>query len=147
MLYLADSSLSVSEQTSVFKDLADWIRGTDILPTGCSITIADLEPRTNTVSITPLKGICKSKQFACGDYEAYIPFAIYYRTPADCNNATYNALDILNSIGDALGDNTTLKLSGGKELVNAVQELTAMKYKQTGVMCDFVANYSLTYFS
>lgn len=140
------NGVSASEQRSVLMDLLAWLRQDGVLPADTKVQLADLDVKVNTVALVPIKGVKKYKQYACGDYEVFLPFAIYYRTSAESNVDTSAAFDVLNHIGDCIeaGD-PKLTLTNGREAIDFYQEMTAIKYKQEGAVSDFMANFVLIY--
>lgn len=140
-------AVSASEQKSVFLDIKDWLLG--IIPTGIDVSIANLG-NVDTLAITPEKGAKRAKEYACGGYEIYLPFSIYFRAIADDDDTIASKLELLNDIGYKLEHNgeegiARLELSHGREIIEVYQEITAIKYKQAGKISDFTASYTLIY--
>ena len=139
--------ISASEQKSVFLDIKEWLY--KVLDPSIQISVADMS-RTECLAIVPAKGIRRHKLYACGGYEVYLPFSIYYRCIADDDKTTTDVLDLLDGIGIKLEKNGTddvpaLTLSGSREVLESYQDMTAIKYKQSGTACDFTASYILIY--
>ena len=139
--------ITAIEQKSVFTDLKSWLE--EILGTDIQVTISNLGV-DNALAIVPSKGIRKSKQYACGGYEVYLPFSIYYRVIADDDDTISECLNLLDLIGDRLEKNGTegipeLKLTEGRELLEAYQEFSSIKCGSAGKVADFTASYILIY--
>lgn len=137
-------TISASEQKSVFVDLAKWLR--QVLPKGVRISISNMCDDVDSISIVPIKGTIASKYYACGGYEVYLPFALYYRTMATDNERNAYALNLLDSIGLTLeANNPTVELTDGRQLLECYQDSTSVKFKQTGAIGDFMANFVIKY--
>ena len=139
--------ITAIEQKSVFTDVKSWLE--EILGADIQVTISNLGV-DNALAIVPSKGIRKSKQYACGGYEVYLPFSIYYRVIADDDDTISECLNLLDLIGDRLEKNGTegipeLKLTEGRELLEAYQEFSSIKYGSAGKVADFTASYILIY--
>ena len=139
--------VSASEQKSIFLDIKDWLA--KIVDSNINISVADMSA-DNSLSIVPAKGVKRYKEYACGGYEIYLPFSIYYRGIVDDDDTSSDMLDLLDTIGYKLENNghtdiPKLELSGGRELLDAYQELTAVKFKQSGKTGEFTASYILIY--
>lgn len=142
-----DETVSASEQKSIFLDIKDWLA--KVVDADINISVAYMST-DNSLSIVPAKGVKRYKQYACGGYEVYLPFSIYYRGIADDDDTSSDMLDLLDTIGYKLENNghtdiPKLELSSGRELINAYQELTAVKFKQSGKTGEFTASYVIIY--
>lgn len=143
---LAKSRVSAREQRGVLIDVVNWLRQDGVLPSGTKVLLSDLDLKPNAVSIAPLKGVIRRKTYSCGGYEVQLPFGLWYRAAVDSNNGTDSAFQVLDNIGICLDDGTPpLELTGSRELLEAYQKTTAIKYKQAGAMCDFMAEFVLIY--
>lgn len=139
-------AVSAKEQRGVLMDLVNWLRSDGVLPANTKVTLTDLDTAPNTMSIIPLKGIIRSKSYACGGYEVYLPFALYYRTAAESNNDTDAVFQLLDGIGERLdAHDPPLELTDSREVIECYQLNTAVKYQQNGAMGDFMAEFALVY--
>ena len=86
----ADLNIVASEQNAVLKDLRKWFKDNIDWFKDKRLTISSLDLTENNVTIVPIKGIKKRRQYACGGYQVYFPFAIYYRTSASTNTEIEN---------------------------------------------------------
>lgn len=137
-------SLTASEQRGILLDLARWLR--KVVPAGIKVSIANMCDDARSLSLVPIKGAIVNKRYACGGFEAYMPFALYYRTPATDNESNSAAFGVLDSIGIVLeGGSPPIELTEGRQLLEAFQDSTAVKFKQTGSIGDFMANYVIIY--
>lgn len=142
-----DEIVSASEQKSIFLDIKEWLA--KIVDDDINISVADIGT-DNSLAIVPAKGVKRYVQYACGGYEVYLPFSIYYRGIVDDDDTSSDMLDLLDTIGYKLENNGNtgipkLELSSGRELLNAYQELTAVKFKQSGKTGEFTASYVIIY--
>ena len=139
--------IRASEQKSIFLDIKEWL--IKIIPEDVNVSISNIGVE-NELTIAPEKGVRRSKKYACGGYEVYLPFTLYFRAVADDDNSISYMLQLLDDIGYKLENNGTedipeLTLSDNKELIAAYQELTSSKYRQAGKISDFIASYVIIY--
>ena len=139
--------IRASEQKSVFLDIKEWL--TKIIPADVNVSISNIGVE-NELTIAPEKGVRRNKKYACGGYEVYLPFMLYFRAVADDDNSVSGILQLLDDIGYKLENNGTegipeLKLSGNREIIAAYQELTSSKCRQAGKISDFIASYVIIY--
>lgn len=138
--------VSAKEQRGVSMDIVNWLRSLEGNPKDLKVTLCDLDLAINTLSVVPLKGVLRRKSYACGGYEVYFPFALYYRTAAESNNDTDRAFMFLDNIGELIDIGIPpLVLTDSREVIECYQKTTAVKYKQTGAVSDFMAEFVLVY--
>ena len=140
------NNIAVSEQNAILKDLRLWLKEHVAWLSDKTITISSLNLIEDNVSIVPTRGIRKRKQYACGGYQVYFPFNIYYRTSVEGNSeveTTFDALDDIGSVIDSADLNTIL--SGDRSVDSFYQDTTTVLLARKGSVCDFMASYVLLY--
>lgn len=138
--------VSASEQNAVLKDLRTWFRANIDWFNGKKLTISSLDLVENNVSIVPIKGVRKRKQYACGGYQVFFPFSLYYRTSVEGNVAVENVFDDIDAIGFSLDSiDYSNMLSGDRTVDNFYQDTTTTLLAKKGNVTDFVATFVLIY--
>ena len=138
--------VSASEQNAVLKDLRTWFKTNIDWFSGKKLTISSLDLSENNVSIVPLRGVRKRKQYACGGYQVYFPFSLYYRTSVEGNVAVENVFDEIDAIGFSLDSlDYTNMLTGDRSVDTFYQDTTTTLLARKGSTSDFVATFVLIY--
>lgn len=139
-------SIVASEQNAVLKDLRAWFKTNIDWFKDKRLTISSLDLTENNVTIVPLKGVRKRKQYACGGYQVYFPFALYYRTSASTNTEIENVFESLDAVGfslDSLDFNDLL--SGDRQVDKFYQDTTTTLLARNGAVTDFTTTFVLIY--
>lgn len=138
--------VSVSEQNAVLNDLRKWFKTNIDWFSNKKLTISNLDLSEDNVSIVPLRGVRKRKQYACGGYQVYFPFSLYYRTAVEGNIAVENVFDEIDAIGFSLDSiDYTNMLSGDRAVDTFYQDTTTTLLAKKGSVTDFVATFVLIY--
>ena len=66
-------SLTASEQRGILLDLARWLR--KVVPKDIKVSVANMCDDARSISLVPIKGAIVNKRYACGGFEAFMPFA------------------------------------------------------------------------
>lgn len=140
------NNVAVSEQNAVLRDLRLWLKNNVPWLSDKTITISSLNLINDNVSIVPTRGIRKRKQYACGGYQVYFPFNIYYRTSVEGNSAVETTFDAMDGIGSVIdSSDLTNMLSGDRSVDSFYQDTTTVLLARKGSVCDFMASYVLIY--
>lgn len=140
------NGIAVVEQNAVLKDIRTWLKANVNFLKDKKVTVASLDLTENNVTIVPLKGVRKRRQYACGGYQVYFPFAIYYRTSVHGTSDIEGVYDSMDSIGVAL-DSANLRavLSGDREADSFYQDTTTVLLARKGAVTDFMATFVIIY--
>lgn len=135
----------VSEQTTVLGYLKAWLETLPVL-SGLDISISSLDLQIGGLSIVPSMGVKKSRQYACGGYQVYFPFQIYYRTASEGDNEIMDAFNLVDQIGvyASTADLNTL-LGTDMTADSFAQETTTVLLAKQGAVSDYRANFVLIY--
>lgn len=137
--------VSVSEQTTVLRYIQDWLGSLDFLE-GITISVSSLDLEINNLSIVPTQGVKKARQYACGGYQVYFPFQIYFRTSAEGFDEISNSYNLVDKIGDAAYNADLNTLLGSDMTADSFsQETTTVLLARQGIVSDYRANFVLIY--
>lgn len=135
----------VSEQTTILGYLKAWLETLPVL-SGLDISISSLDLQIGGLSIVPSMGVKKARQYACGGYQVYFPFQIYYRTASEGDNEIMNAFNLVDQIGVAATTADLNTLLGTDMTADSfAQETTTVLLAKQGAVSDYRANFVLIY--
>lgn len=138
--------VSQSEQNAVLKDLRTWLKSNISWLSDKKITISGIDLDVDSLAIVPTKGVRKRKQYACGGYQVYMPFALWFRTSAEGNSSVEAAFNSLDEIGISLDSlDFTNMLSGDRQVDSFYQDTSTILSARKGSITDFVTTFVLIY--
>lgn len=137
--------VNVVEQNTVLGYIKAWLESIDFLD-GISVSIASLDLTLGSLSIVPNSGVRKARQYACGGYQVYFPFSIYYRTAAAGDTEIEAAFELMDNIGIAAMNAELNTLLGSDMTADSFsQETTTVLISRNGAVTDYKANFVLIY--
>lgn len=140
------NAVAASETNAVLKDLRTWLKANIDWLSDKKITISGLDLDNDSFAIVPIKGIRKRRQYACGGYQVYMPFMLWYRTAAEGNSSVEAAFNSMDSIGIALDSlDFTNMLSGDRQVDSFYQDTSTVLQARKGSITDFTTNFVLIY--
>lgn len=139
------SPVDTREQRTVLECLQIWLKTLDITA-DLPITIANLDLKVDGISIVPQRGVRKFKQYACGGYQVYFPFTLYYRSTAESTDDVIDGYNLIDKIGE-LTQSVDLDalLVGDMNADSFSQETTTVLVSRTGAVGTYMANFVLIY--
>lgn len=137
--------VNIVEQNTVLDYIKAWLESIDFLD-GISVSIASLDLTLGSLSIVPNSGVRKARQYACGGYQVYFPFSIYYRTAAAGDDEITAAFELMDNIGIAAMNAELNTLLGSDMTADSFsQETTTVLISRNGAVTDYKANFVLIY--
>lgn len=137
--------VSVPEQTTVLGYIKRWLESLSIL-SGLDISISSLDLQIGGLSIVPTTGVRKQRQYACGGYQVYFPFTLYYRTASEGTDEIAESFNLLDQIGiEAMDCNLNTLLGADMTADSFSQNTTTVLLARAGAVSDYKTDFVLIY--
>lgn len=137
--------VNVVEQNTVLGYIKAWLESIDFLD-GILVSIASLDLTLGGLSVVPNSGVRKARQYACGGYQVYFPFSIYYRTASAGDDEIEAAFELMDNIGiEAMNTELDTLLGSDMTADSFSQETTTVLISRNGAVTDYKANFVLIY--